>query len=249
MDCCGGGMPAVAGSLDWWLLLGTGLTISLGHCLGMCGPLVTAFSLTQRRDGTGGWRLLPRLLVYHTGRLGGYALLGAAFGLVGAAADLGRSRSLQGGFSLLVGVMMLLLALGLLGWLPSRRWVESGPLQRLVADRLGRWLQGGGWGRRLLFGLGNGLLPCGPVYAVALRAAAARHPLTGAGAMAAFGLGTVPVLLILGFGAGSLPSRWRSFFNRLGAVLVLIMAVQLILRGGAALGWVGHFRWGDVVFW
>ena len=249
MDCCSGGMGSLVGSLDWWILLGTGLTISLGHCLGMCGPLVTAFSLTQREGAPGTWHLLPRLLVYHAGRIGGYVLIGAAFGAVGSVANLGQSRHLQGVFSLALGVLMLLLGLGLLGWLPTRAWVEGGPLQRLVSDRLGRWLRAAGWGRRWLFGLANGLLPCGPVYAVALKAAAVRQVTTGAAAMAAFGLGTVPVLLLLGLGVTRLSLAWRRFFNRLGAVLVLVMAVQLVLRGTAALGWTGHLRWGEVVFW
>jgi hypothetical protein len=34
-----------------------------------------------------------------------------------------------------------------------------------------------------------------------------------------------------------------------GAVLVLVVGLQLILRAAAAWDWIGHARLGDVVFW
>ena len=46
-----------------------------------------------------------------------------------------------------------------------------------------------------------------------------------------FGLGTIPVLILVGIGAAQLGLSTRRFFNRLGAILVIVMGVQLILRG------------------
>lgn len=249
MDCCG----TVAHEtlpFTFALLFGTGAAISLGHCLGMCGPLVGAVSVAQRRDGAGGWRLLARLLLYHAGRLSGYMIIGAVLGLLGSATLLtGDGKLVQGGLSVGVGLLMLLLGIGLLGWLPTQRWLESGPLQRLVAGRLSSLLNADTAPRRWALGLANGFLPCGPVYTVAMTSAATGTPGEGALAMLFFGLGTVPVLVALGLGAATLGARRRALFSRLGASLVLLMSAQLILRGLAAWGWVAHLRFGEVVIW
>jgi sulfite exporter TauE/SafE len=171
-------------------------------------------------------------------------------GLLGSTVFLaGEGRQIQGGLSLLVGLLMVPLGLGLLGWLPISRWVESGFWQRVVAERIRGLLSARTAPRRYAFGLANGFLPCGPVFATAMTAAATGSIGKGALAMFAFGLGTVPVLVALGFGAGQLPLAWRSFFNRLGAVLILAIAVQLFLRGLAAWGLVSHLRFGEVVIW
>ena len=241
---------AEAMPLDILLFLATGFMISLGHCIGMCGPLVSAFSLAQRREGQRAWGLIPTLLLYHAGRLFAYGLIGLAFGLVGSATQLaGQGQAMRGGLSLLVGILMALLGLGLLGWLPTQRWVESGRLGQAVAQRCQLLMQTRVRGGHLLLGMANGFLPCGPVYAMALGAVTVAKPLLGAVAMLAFGLGTIPVLLILGLGAGRLGRTLQDRFNRLAAILVLLIGVQLALRGAAAFGWVGHLKFGEVVVW
>ncbi len=250
MDCCGTPMSEATMPLDIALLVGTGLAISLGHCIGMCGPLVGAVSVSQREDGAGAWSLFWRLSIYHAGRLSSYMLLGAGLGLLGSATLLtGDGKTVQGGLSVLVGVLMLLLGIGLLGWLPTQHWLESGRVQGLVAGRLRGLLSARTLPRRWALGMANGFLPCGPVYTVAMTAAATGHALKGALAMLCFGLGTVPVLMALGLGAARLSVARRRFFNRLGAVLVILMAVQLVLRGLAAWGLVGHLRYGEFVVW
>ncbi len=235
---------------EFVLLVGTGLAISLGHCIGMCGPLVGAVSVAQRRDGAGAWILFWRLAIYHAGRLSSYMLIGAGLGLLGSATLLtGDGKAVQGGLSVFVGLLMLLLGVGLLGWLPTQRWLESGRIQRMVAGRLQGLLTAQSIPRRWALGMANGFLPCGPVYTVAMTAAATGHVFKGALAMLFFGLGTVPVLLALGLGAARLSVTRRRFFNRLGAILVLAMALQLVLRGLAAWGLVAHLRYGELVIW
>lgn len=250
MDCCSPQLMGDAIELDALLFFTTGLVISLGHCIGMCGPLVTAFSLAQREEGRSTWSMLPVLLLYHTGRLTSYALIGLVFGLVGSATRLiAQGPALQGILSLLVGFLMLLLGFGLLGWLPTQRWVESNSLGQLVAERSAGLLRTRRAGGRFLLGMANGLLPCGPVYAMALGTVASAQPTLGAGAMALYGLGTLPVLLAVGLGAGRLAPAVQNRFNRMGAFLVLIIGVQLLLRGAAALGWIEHLKFGELVIW
>lgn len=243
----GGHLMAEAIPLDAVMLFATGLTISLGHCLGMCGPLVGSLAAAQRRQGleVRGQALAQGL--HHAGRLSAYALIGALMALVGAAGGAaGLGRGLQAGLALAAGGLMI--ATGLVGWLPMQRLVDRSGLSGLAARLSGRLRGVSSTGGRFLLGVANGFLPCGPVYAVALAAMAA-SPLGGAAAMLLFGLGTVPALLLFALGVGRLTPTGQRRFQRLGSVLVMAIGLQLVLRGAAALGWVAHFRPGGVVIW
>jgi sulfite exporter TauE/SafE len=67
--------------------------------------------------------------------------------------------------------------------------------------------------------------------------------------MLAYGVGTIPALVVLGLSAGSLAPATRSRLFRLGGLLVLVIGVQLVLRGLHNLGLTGGFAVGRVVFW
>jgi len=248
-SCCE--QPAItgAGPLELTLLFTTGVTISLGHCVGMCGPIVSAYSVALRRR-EGRPPFFPPLLRYHSGRLVGYAIIGGALGTLGTMSRLMSSTAVvQAGVSLVAAALVLLVGLGLAGVLPARRWAESPGLGRRVSRWIGSLLRARTRGRQFLLGIANGFLPCGPVIAVAVAAAAAANPLRSMGAMLAYGLGTVPVLVVLGYGVHRLSARARLGFHRVGAALVLIMASQLALRGLAQLHLIAHLRIGEVVIW
>ena len=236
-----------ARSLDVLMLLGAGLAMSLGHCLGMCGPLVGGLAGAQQAAGMRLGRVAGAHLVYHSGRIASYAVIGLAFASVGSALGLAMdSRGPAGVLSLVVGLLMVVLGIGLLGTLPVRRLLESRRLGGLVMRITAALRQRRGAGTWLLLGVANGFLPCGPVYAVATGTVAAR-PLAGAAAMLLFGLGTIPVLVAFALGAARISPAAQRRFNRLTAVLVLLIGAQLALRGAAALGWIGHLRFGSFV--
>ena len=103
--------------------------------------------------------------------------------------------------------------------------------------------------RQFGLGLANGFLPCGPVLAVAFTAAAAAHAGIGMLLMLVYGLGTLPVLLVLAGLGSRLGPRLRQRFSAVGAALVMLLAAQLVLRGLAGLSVVPHLRWGEFVVW
>ena len=229
-----------------------GLLGSLGHCTGMCGAIVL---LLGRRGGIAG----GRLLLAHLGRITSYVLLGLAVGLLGHSARrlLPHLPWLQGALALIAAGTALYLAAALLGRAPSpetylagltSRWGRA--MQRLVRQPTGRQPLA------LLFpfgiGLLWGLLPCGLVL-TALLAAVTSGPLwLSALAMLAFGLGTTPALLGMGWLAQRplprLPTG-RAWPRHAAALLVLLFGTQMALRGLAAWGWVDHLRLGGVMLW
>lgn len=220
------------------VLFFSGLLGSLGHCLGMCGPLILMVGAPFRNLS---WpKVLPRYLFYHGARISVYALLGILAGgfssLVGIS---GRHTSIGGIFSILLGAGIILLGLGYIGWLPLGRLEGS---SAWIGEQMKRALKRGGWLGLASLGALNGFLPCGLVYSALLAAASSGSPAKGGIAMAAFGAGTIPALIILGLGAGALNVRIRQFMVRAAGLLIVLVGLQLILRGSAGLGWVSHWK-------
>jgi sulfite exporter TauE/SafE len=210
----------------------------------MCGPLNMMVAAQIRKND------LPAFInfsLYHAARVLVYALLGAMVGAFGSLLRLGQHLTTLGGaVSLLLGIAILLLGMGYLGWLRvfplegSSHWWNTA---------LSRTLQQGGGRGVVLLGVLNGLLPCGLVYSALLLAASSGEAWRGALGMALFGLGTFPTLLALDLGAGALSVQLRQRMMKLAGMLMLLVGLQLALRGGAALHLWLHLRLGNVVLW
>jgi sulfite exporter TauE/SafE len=210
----------------------------------MCGPLNLMVAAQIRKNDL---PALPNFSLYHVVRVLVYVLLGAFVGALGSLLGLSRQLTTLGGaISLLLGSAILLIGAGYLGWL---RVFPLEGASRWWNIALSRVLKQGGWGGVALLGALNGLLPCGLVYSALLLAASTGAAWRGALGMALFGLGTFPALLALDLGAGALSVRLRQGMMRVAGALMLLVGLQLILRGGAALHFWSHLRWGSVVLW
>jgi sulfite exporter TauE/SafE len=225
-------------------LLLSGLVGSLGHCLGMCGPLVIMVGLQLKSSGRSG---LPYHLLYHGARIAVYALMGALVGVIGSLLGLaGRLNDIAGVASLLLGLGVILFGLGYLGWLPLGRMEGGGAW---LTEAMGRALKQGGSAGVVALGALNGLLPCGLVYSALLVAASTGGPLSGGLGMVVFGVGTLPPLLLVGMGATAVSVEARQRLTRIAGALIIVVGLQLLLRGMAALGVVPHLHLGRLVLW
>lgn len=230
MDACCATAALDAPSL--WLVAVGGFVGSV-HCLGMCGPLV-AIAEGMRPGRWTPWSALP----LHAGRVTTYALMGTLAGLLGLV--LHRSAlalGLRGLAYFLGGAAMILFALVLLDWLPWRGalHVSQSAVGRFVRALASRHPLSG-----FALGLQWGLLPCGLVWAMLPVAATTGSALGGAATMVAFGLGTVPALLLAGGMAGLIGPRLRRLMPHIAATIVLLLGALLLLRGAADVGWIDH---------
>lgn len=243
-------MDPVTQPFDALVLFTMGLTMSLGHCVGMCGPLVAAFAMSRKDHASGVAAMTAHSITYHVGRVTSYSILGALMGFAGATFLAGEAgRQIEGALSLLVAAIMFLLGLTLLGRIPGLAWLENLPWKNKVTCHLQEALANPSPWRSYGMGFANGWLPCGPVFAAAMTSAATGSVWKGALAMVFFGVGTMPLMVLLTTGAAQMGPRLRRSMNRVGAVLIVLVAVQLALRGLAAWDVVGHLRFGDVVIW
>lgn len=191
------------------------------HCAGMCGPLALALPVAGR--GPGGF-VLGRL-AYNLGRVVTYAGLGIVFGLAGQGLLL---AGLQRWLSITFGVLLIL------GLVVSRRVALAAPVVRAVGElkrRMAGLLQQRSFLALGTLGLLNGLLPCGLVYVACAGAAATGGWLAGAEYMAAFGLGTVPLMFGLSLGGKLLTPGLRLKLRYALPASVLVLGLLLVLRG------------------
>lgn len=235
--------PIVASS--FFMLLGAGLLTGLSHCVGMCGPLVGAFALHRRSRRR---EITTPLALFQTGRLTAYMALGALAGTIGSALA-AVIKSWQGIFAVGLGLLVVLLGLGLLGLLPLQRWLAALAPARLVSRWIKQLVASNHPAAPVGLGLANGLLPCGPVYAMALLAAVSGNPLQGATVMLIFGLGTLPPMLGFGLSASLLSVGLRGQLYRVAAILVVAVGLQLTMRGLAIGGQISHAAIGSVMLW
>lgn len=229
-----------------WAAFVLGLVGGFGHCLMMCGPFVAAASLaegTAARDTTpcrpGRSAGLFQVL-YHTGRLVTYALIGAIVGALGSAGALeelaapfspvgfGRYLKLASGLLLVAAGVALVLATALdrnadlpepTRAITSRRWFSR------AVGRLAK----SGWWAGLPLGMLMGLLPCMPLLPAELAALASGSAALGALTMLAFGLGTVPALAGFGVASGYLGARARGALAYVTGAIVLLLGVYTVV--------------------
>ncbi len=204
------------------------------HCVGMCGGIVGALSM-----GGGRWSLH---LAYNTGRILSYGLAGALAGSLGAA-SLGLAGQTTARLVLYVFANLMLVALGLylLGVTGALALTEKAgqKLWRRIQPLTRRFLPARTVAQALPLGLLWGWLPCGLVYGALASALSAGSAWHGAGLMLAFGLGTLPNLLLAGVVLGRFNHFVRNVWvRRISGILVLgfgvygLFGVRHLLQGG-----------------
>lgn len=195
------------------------------HCVGMCGPIALALPL----HGNNIQQKIFGGLLYNSGRTITYAAMGAVFGLLGQGLKLV-------GFQQVVSVIMGTVMVGSVLFpalfrnqydLQKSSFKLIGKLKKTLAEMFSvRSFQS-----LFFIGLLNGLLPCGLVYIAIAGAIATGSIVMGIWYMVLFGLGTIPMLLVLGVAGNLVSNRIRQRINKLIPIMVVIVGVFFILRG------------------
>ena len=200
------------------------------HCVGMCGGIVGALSM----GAPGRWSMH---LAYNVGRILSYGLAGAIAGAVGAA-SLGLDSQVPMRLALYLVANLMLIALGLylLGVTQALAFTERAG--QLLWQRLQpltrRFLPARTVAQAFPLGMLWGWLPCGLVYSALATALSSGSAVRGGLCMLAFGLGTLPNLLL----AGIVLARLNEFVRR-PAVRI---ASGLLVLGFCLYGLLGWWR-------
>jgi sulfite exporter TauE/SafE len=197
-----------------------GLSASF-HCIGMCGPIAMAVPVQR----TSFLKTLYGVLVYNLGRIFSYTIIGFLVGFIGLTANLiGILQVL----SIVSGVIILIVA-----WNKSilNKIGINLSFNSLLSKAMGKVLHLKSNYRVALFGLINGLLPCGMVYLGLSNAAITGSPYYSAIAMVFFGLGTLPLMFFVTWSAHKVSQEFRNKLNKFLPILLTLVGLSLILRG------------------
>lgn len=237
--------------LDLLLIVVLGFLGSFGHCVGMCGPLTVAFSLSHKQETPTSWR---QQLYFHAllnlGRIVSYALVGAGIGalgsvLIASGQMAGIGSNLRQWIAILTGVMLVWFGLvqikpEFLPRLPVLHPLAQGSWHNRLSGAMVKLSLQKRWWTPALLGMVWGLIPCGFLYAAQIKAAETGNLWRGAATMLAFGLGTLPTMLGVGVSTSLISADRRSQLFRLGGWITLTIGVLTLLRTGDMVDYTGH---------
>ncbi|WP_144393658.1 sulfite exporter TauE/SafE family protein [Pleionea sediminis] len=200
----------------------TGLLLGLGgslHCVGMCGAIVTALSVTSKNQSFSRTSLIT--LCYNLGRISTYVILGVLAGFISSLAD---SFGFLTGLRILAAILLIITGLYLLNiWkgllalehVGGKVWTKVKPLtQKLNPSHSSL--------HAIITGMLWGLIPCGLVYS-AIGVATAQGSISASILlMFAFGLGTLGPVLLMGIGFTSVAQWLKKTWLRYAFAIFMI---------------------------
>jgi uncharacterized protein len=216
---------AVAGGFDYGLAFMAGV-LGSGHCLGMCGALVSGYFMKA-----GASRSLLPYFFYQFSRIFVYTMVGFAAAALGVVlVSSGVFGKVQSILQMFIGAVVIILALGILGWIPFQGSVRLLPMNLLRRGYAESRTKGPILGATIA-GLLNGLMPCPLTFAMAVKATSATTIMEGGLLMLTFGSGTLPTMLFVSVAFGKMSAHFRGLMLKSAAFIMIIMGCNTIYMG------------------
>ncbi len=218
-------MGMATGGFDYTLAFIAGF-LGSGHCLGMCGALVSGYFMNAGKNRS----YLPYFL-YQIARISVYTMVGFAAASLGVViVSSGLFGKIQSLLQMFIGIVVILLAFGILGWIPWQGSIRLLPM---------KWLRKGYSSSRtkgpiigsLFAGLLNGMMPCPLTFAMAVKATSAPSIYEGGALMLAFGAGTLPMMLFISMAFGKINAHIRGLMLKTAALIMVFMGSNTFYRG------------------
>lgn len=192
------------------------------HCAVMCGPLMLSLPIKKRSIWSAGFSLL----LYQAGRIFIYTLMGGIAGWLGSTFSIVANQKL---LSVIIGIILIVFTLLQLSStynkkLSSFQFKLINPISKLMGKLFGLPL----W--EFFAGILNGIIPCGMVYLALATAINSASVVNGLQFMFLFGLGTLPLLMMISLGGVYLKKYIRFNTKKLIPWFMLSMGILLLLR-------------------
>ena len=218
-------------NIDLIALLTIAFIGSIGHCSGMCGGFVLAYTHSKIDPK---WQKSYQALAhvfYNIGRASSYAILGAIFGAIGSVLSVGMT--IKGVTFIVIGLIMILMGLSFIGKFKFLTRIESSIANTEFFKKSFRnLLENQNLRSFYLLGILNGFIPCGFVYFFLAGAVATSSAFDGAIVMFLFGIATIPTLFTIGFVAGFLKSiKIRAVITQISGILIIVFGLFTAFKG------------------
>jgi sulfite exporter TauE/SafE/copper chaperone CopZ len=203
-----------------------GLIASVSSCLAIVGGLVLSLSAKISQDNVNDTKTF---LLFHTGRIVSFAILGGLLGAVGSA--VGINFTLTAILGLLASLVMLMLGLNLVGVFKKNKIALPSGIFNFFRRIEHKTFT------PLILGFATFFLPCGFTQSMQVSALGSGSFVLGMMIMFAFALGTLPMLLLLSFGSASFAhGKHAPLFFKSAGVVVIGLGLFALLAGLAGLG-------------
>lgn len=196
------------------------------HCAGMCGPIAIALPL----HGESKWAKLFGGILYNLGRTSTYIVIGAAFGMLGQGIS---ALGFQKWLSIITGLLMISTVAfpSLFKFNLSSGSGKGFSLLGKLKSGLKILFSTKSFSSLFLIGFLNGFLPCGPLYSAIIISTGTGNMIESMLFMLMFGLGTIPVLLMISILGNVLSIGLRRKMANFLPVVIVIIGLLFILRG------------------
>jgi len=199
-----------------------GIIASLSTCMAVVGGLLLSMSATFAKEGD---TVRPQLL-FHSGRLLSFFILGGVIGAIGSNFSLNTSATFV--LSLLIGIAMLILGVNLLDVFPwVKRFQPSMPAflskKAMGISKFNHTLT------PFLVGIATFFLPCGFTQSMQLYTLSTGSFMAGGFTMLSFALGTLPVLSLISFSSFNIQKSPKAgiFFKSAGLIVILFSIINI----------------------
>jgi len=170
-------------------------------------------------------------LAYHAGRIAVYAGIGLIAAAIGAVlVSTGRLGLAQGVLQIVAGIVIVVLGFDMLGLSPIRNAYGFAPIAWL-RKQFATAAQKGPVLGAAVGGAINGLMPCSMTLAMAVKATTASSPPEGMLLMLAFGAGTLPSMLSASVLFGKLGAKLRGWLLKGAALFVIALGIATFWQG------------------
>jgi len=194
------------------------------HCVGMCGPLMLSnvFIHENLKESIIRWNF------YHLGRILIYAMWGVLFGTIGISIKwFGMQQNISVALGLGILSTMLLIRIFPTVEIKLQKLIPFTMLsKKFYPKKNGSTIKSAFVG-----GLLNGILPCGLVYVALAGAIAMQNPIKGSIFMVMFGIGTLPMLILVLIIGSKLQLSVRKYFIKWYPIIIGLIGIMLIVRG------------------
>jgi sulfite exporter TauE/SafE len=226
-------------------LIAVALIGSFSHCISMCGGFVFSYSSVKINSS---WSMTYKSLMhllYGLGRTTSYIFLGAIFGFIGKVLFI--SSVYKGGIFIALGIFMLILGIVLVNGMGNFKlnFLNADILNTSFMKQLHfKTFKSQTASSFFVFGLLNGLIPCGLVYFFLATAISVGSVWGGMVYMGIFGLCTIPALFLLAISSNFMGVKYKKLFNYISSFILMAYGLFTIFKGALILmgkmGQMGH---------
>ncbi len=216
-------LPQISQGMGYGLLFLVGLLTGF-HCIAMCGCFVVSYSAKNAIEGKNN---NISHLMYVSGKLISYTMIGAIFGLIGSI--IAFTPFMRGLTGFLAGIFLILFGLKTLNVFPMLRKIQF-KTPKFLSKYVGKETKK--HSSPLIVGLLNGLMiACGPLQAIYIMAAGTGSAIEGAKLLFVFGLGTLPVMVCFGYFVSIVSKNLTHKILKASGAIVIALGLVMLNNG------------------